>query len=110
VSFLSESFITSLTTDIPTLIECSPVSTEVGINRALELANEVADASSGLAVELADVGWLHVVADGSNIVAVFSVVSDDADVGDTGIRELVDFAVAGGDMADLTKIKLALLY
>jgi hypothetical protein len=90
------------TVEIPALVERSPVIAEVGIDRALELSDGVADAMSSLTVKLADAIGVDVVRDGTNVVAILPILGDDADVGYAGILECVCLALAVDNMADLT--------
>jgi hypothetical protein len=78
------------------------VSTKVGIDRALELSDGVADAVGSLTVEFADVIGVDVVRDGTDVVAILPIVGDDADVGYGGILECVRLALTVDNVTNLT--------
>lgn len=51
--------------------------------------------------------WFYVEADGPNVVAIFPLFGDDADIGMTGILELVEFAIFINDVGDSTRLEIS---
>ena len=59
---------------IPALVKCSPLCVaENGIYRSCELANDITDTASGLAVELAGMSCFHMVAGRPNVIVILPI-------------------------------------
>ena len=87
---------------IPTLIKCRPdIATEVGLDRTRKLADEISNTTRRLAVEVTSVRRLYMIACRLDVVAIISLGADDANVVVTGDIELVNLALAVGNVAHL---------